>query len=95
MLEVKAGLIVPVLIASDDSVAKLETRVTTTVYVEVVVPSSAVPTTVIVLLPTLREMLWLAVPGMTRVPLTRTVEKELLVLGVTVIADMALATLAV
>jgi hypothetical protein len=63
--------------------------------VEVVVPSSAVPTTEIVLLPTLREMLWLAAPDVTSVPLTRTVANTLVVVGVTVIDEVALGTLAV
>jgi hypothetical protein len=63
--------------------------------VDVVVPSSAVPTTEIVLLPTLREMLWLAAPDVTSVPLTRTVANAFVVVGVTVIVEVALATLAV
>ena len=50
--------------------------------------------TVMVLLPTLRGMLWLSTPELTRVPLTRTVAKALLVVGVTVIAEVALGTLA-
>jgi hypothetical protein len=54
-----------------------------------------VPTTEIVLLPTLREILWLAAPDVTSVPLTRTVVKTLVVVGVTVIDEVALGTLAV
>jgi hypothetical protein len=62
--------------------------------VDIVVPSCAVPLTVIVLPPTLSGMLWLAAPDVTSVPLTRTVAKAFVVLGVTVIDEVALGTLA-
>jgi hypothetical protein len=39
-------------------------------------------------------MLWLADPELTRVPLTRTVAKAFVVLGVTVIDEVAFGTLA-
>jgi hypothetical protein len=48
-----------------------------------------------VLLPTISGMLWLAVPEVTVVPLTRTEAKELAEVGVTVIADVAFVTVAV
>jgi hypothetical protein len=54
-----------------------------------------VPTTEIVLLPTLSGILWLAAPELTSVPLTRTAAKAFVVLGVTVIDEVALGTLAV
>jgi hypothetical protein len=40
-------------------------------------------------------MFWLADPELTRVPLTRTVAKAFVVVGVIVIAEVALGTLAV
>ena len=62
---------------------------------DVVVPSCAVPSKVIVLLPTLSGILWLADPELTSVPLTRTVAKAFVVLGVTVSDEVAFGTLAV
>jgi hypothetical protein len=93
--DINAGLSVPLLRVREDSVATLETRATSTVYVDVVIPSSAVPTTVMVLFPTLSGILALSEPEVTSEPLTRTVAKALVVVGITVMADVVFDTLAV
>jgi hypothetical protein len=67
-------------------------RVMVVVYVWVVVPSCAVTTVVIVLAPTFKLMLPLALPDATAVPLTVTVALAWLTVGVTVIDETALAT---
>jgi hypothetical protein len=76
-------------------VASFETLVTVTVYVLVVVPSCAVTIVVMVLFPTFNGIDADAVPEATVVPLTFTVATALLVVGVTVMLDVALLTLAV
>ena len=70
-------------------------RVTVVVYVCVVVPSCAVTTVLIVLLPTFKLMLPLLLPDVTVVPLTLTVAFAFRVVGLTVILVVALETEAV
>ncbi len=89
------GLSVPLLRARVDSIATLETRVTSTIYVDVVIPSSAVPTNVMILFPTLSGILALGEPEVTSEPLTRTVANAWVVVGITVMADVVFDTLAV
>jgi hypothetical protein len=81
-----------------DNVATLEggeALVTVVVYVCVVVPSCAVTTVVIVLLPTLKLIAPLALPLATVVPFTFTVALLSVTVGVTVILLVALDTDAV
>jgi hypothetical protein len=94
--DAKTGDSVPLLSVSPDNVASLEPAlVTAIVYVFVVVPSCAVTTTVMVLLPTLRLILPDAVPLDTAVPFTVTAAFDSFTVGVTVIEVTAYATLAV
>ena len=69
-------------------------RVTATVYV-IVVPSWAVTTVLIGLLPTARLIAPLAAPEVTAIPLTVTVAPAWAAVGVTVRVEVALGTLAV
>ena len=70
-------------------------RVTVTVYVEVVIPSWAVTTVAIVLVPTTSGIAALEVPDATVVPLTWTVDVTSNTVGVIVIEVVAYGTLAV
>jgi len=91
-----AGVSVPALSVKFDNVASADAaRVTTTVYVLVVVPSCAVTTAVIVFVPTFRLIGPDAVPDVTVVPFTVTVALASEVVGVTVMLVVALLTLAV
>ncbi len=90
------GAKVPVDSASAESVATLDAaRVTVVVYVCVVVPSPAVTIVVIVFVPTVNAIAPDATPDVTVVPLTLTVAVASVVVGVTVIDDVAFGTLAV
>jgi hypothetical protein len=77
-------------VATDDGA-----RVTTNEYVCVVVPSCAVTTVVIVLVPTFKAMLPDAEPEATVVPLTFIVAVGSVVVGVSCNVDVAKGTLSV
>ena len=96
MPESKAGLRVPLLSARLVSVETAEgARVTVTVYVDVVVPSSAVTSVVRVLDPTTSGSEALAAPEATVTPFTFTVAVLSVTVGVSVTEAVALVTLAV
>jgi len=93
---VKAGLKVPLLSARPVSVEVVEgARVTTTVYVDVVVPFCAVTTVVSVLVPTTSGSDALAAPEATVTPFTFTVAVLSVTVGISVTEAVALVTLAV
>jgi hypothetical protein len=92
----KAGLRVPLLSARLVRVEMVEgARVTTTVYVDVVVPFCAVTTVVSVLDPTTSGSDALAAPEATVTPFTFTVAVLSVTVGVSVSEAVALLTLAV
>ena len=70
-------------------------RVTIMVYVWVVVPSCAVTTVVMVLVPVLSDIDWLAVPDVTAIPFTVTVAVASVSVGVILILLVVLITLSV
>ena len=80
---------------NDACVNNAAARVTFVVYVCVVVPSCAVTTVVMVLLPTLNEIAPLALPLVTAVPLMAMVALAWLRVDVTVMEETLLATDAV
>ena len=95
MPESKLGLRVPLLSARLVSVDTAEgARVTTTVYVDVVVPSSAVTSVVSVLDPGTSGSAALAAPEATVTPFTFTVAALSVTVGVSVTDAVALLTLA-
>ena len=97
MAPLNAGDKVPLLNTRLLKVASVDSGVlvTLTVYVLVVVPSCAVTTVVMVLLPTARAIEPDAEPLVTVLPFTVTVAVASLVVGVTVMLAVALGTLAV
>jgi hypothetical protein len=68
----KTGLSVPLLRASDDSVATLEMRVIEIVYIVVALPSSDVISTLIWFKPTTSGIEELALPEVVVIPFTLT-----------------------
>jgi hypothetical protein len=90
------GLSVPVLNDSPARFATLDGNlVTVIVQVFVVVPSCAVTSIVMVLLPTASAIGALALPDVTDVPFTFTVAVESVTVGVTVIEFVTFVTFAV
>ena len=96
MPESKAGLRLPLLSARLVSVETAEgARVTITVYVDIVVPSSAVTSVVSVLDPTTSGSEALAAPEATVTPFTFTVAVLSVTVGVSVTEAVSFVTLAV
>ena len=83
----------PLNVASDDTLAAA--RVTAIVVLRVVAPSSAVTSTVMVVVPTFNAIASDALPRATTTPPTRTVAALLVLVGVTVIEATPFATAAV
>ena len=92
----KAGVKVPLLILNAERLALAEAAlVTVMVYVLVVTPSWAVTTVVMVLAPTFKAIGADAVPEVTAVPFTFTVDVGTAVTGVMVIVAAPFTTLVV
>ena len=89
MVFTNTGDKVPLLRVNAERLASEDSLITVTLYVLVVVPSCAVTTTWMVLMPTNKEMAGDAAPEVTAVPFTFMVAVGSLVVGVSVIDAVA------